>query len=203
MGQQPGDGNPGEEVNGDAAQLAEYGMHDRELVLDDDATEQAGAFHDQPLLGAGDAGRVLIGFVHERAEQADALHGNQPVVGNFDFAATHEGHGFDGGRITFHVRLAQVNLKAAHDGEDAAAFEFLAGDAAFEAAENRDAIEIGVRGTGAAPAIENLRPRRFGSAVGTGTRAGGLPDHQDADADDDEGPDGVKADVRNAQVFQN
>ena len=44
--QQPRDGNPREEVNNDAAQLAEYGMHIRELILDDDSAHKAGAFHD-------------------------------------------------------------------------------------------------------------------------------------------------------------
>ena len=44
--QQPRDGDPREEVNYDAAQLAEYGMHIRELILDDDSAHQAGAFHD-------------------------------------------------------------------------------------------------------------------------------------------------------------
>src|SRR3984957_4026635 len=160
-------------------------MHVCALVLDDDAAEQAGAFHDSPFPHCPrEWGRLLIGFVHEGAEHTDAFHGNQPVVWNFDFAAAHEGHGFDGCRITFHVRLAQVNLKAAHHGQDAAAFEFLAGDAAFEAAENCDAVEVRVRGTGAAPAIENLRPRRPCGAIGADARAGGLPDHQDSDADD-------------------
>ena len=66
------------------------------LVLYDDATEQAGAFHDEAFLRALDVGRLLIGFVHECAEQADAFHGYQPVVRKLQFAA-HEGHGLDGG----------------------------------------------------------------------------------------------------------
>ncbi len=105
--------------------------------------------------------------------------------------------------IAFHVRLAQINLKAAHDGQHAAAFEFFAGDAAFEAAENCDAVEIGVRGTGAAPAIENLWPRRPCSAIGTDARAGGLPDHQDTDSDDDQGPDGIEVDMCDTEIFKN
>ena len=56
-------------------------------------------------------------------------------------------HGFDGRLIAFHVRLAQVNLKSAHHGQDAPAFEFLAGDAALEAAENCHTVEISVRRT--------------------------------------------------------
>ena len=155
------------------------------------------------FLRAGDGGRLLIGFVHERAEQTDAFHRNQPLIRNFDFAAAHEGHRFDGGGIAFHVRLAQINLKAAHDGQNTAAFEFFAGDAAFEAAENCNAVEIGVRGTGAAPAIENLWPRRIGGAIRTDARAGGLPDHQDADSDDDQWPDGIEVDVRDTEIFKN
>src|SRR5271156_2161476 len=176
-------------------------MHGRELVLDDDATEHAGTFHDQFFLRAGDGGRLLIGFVHKCAEQADALHGNQPRVRNFDFAATHKGHGFDGGGIALHIRLAQINLKAAHDGQDAAAFEFLAGNPALEPAENCHTSKSGIGGTGAAPAIEKLRPLRPG-AVGTEARAGGLPDHQHANADDDQRPDGIEMDVCDAKIFE-
>src|SRR5271170_5898313 len=165
-------------------------MHNRALILYDDPAHQAHALHDQPLLRAGDGGRLLIGFVNERAKKADAFHGDQPRFRNFDFAATHEGHGLDRGRIAFHIRLAQVNLKSAHHGQDAAAFEVLAGDAAFEAAENCHTVEISVRGTDLAPAIEYLWPLSPGSAIGTDARAGSLPDH-------------VKADVRDAEIFQN
>ena len=149
IGQQPCNGNPCEEVNDEAAELAEYGMHGRELILYDNATDQAGALHDQLFCVPATVRRLLIGFVNERAEQADALHGNLPLVWNFDFAAAHEGHRLDRGGIAFHVRLAQINLKSPHDGQNAATFEFLARDAALESAKNCDTVKIGIRGTDA------------------------------------------------------
>ena len=83
IGQQPCNGNPCEQVNDDAAELAEDGMHNRALIFNDDAAHQAAcpsrlsAFACRRRSG----GRLLIGFVNEPAKKADAFHGDPPLSG--------------------------------------------------------------------------------------------------------------------------
>jgi hypothetical protein len=40
-------------------------------------------------------------------------------------------------------------------------------------------------------------------AVRVGARSGGLPDHQDADSDDHQWPDGIEVDVCDTEIFKN
>ena len=93
------------------------------LVLDDDAAHDGGSLHDQSFSRGAGWRRGLIRFVNVSAHEADAFHHHVPVVRHLDFAAAHQRDGFDRSRVAFDIGLAEVNLKAAENGEYLSTFE--------------------------------------------------------------------------------
>src|SRR5580700_4916767 len=185
IGQQPRDGNPSKEVNCEAPEIAEDWVHFRASVLDDDAAHDGGSLYDQLFSWRAWWWWTLIGFVDIPTHKADAFHRNIPGVRHLDFATAHKGDGLNGRRVTFDVGLSQINLKAAANGQDFSAFKVFGGRAPLKAAENGHVIEFRTGGV-RAPGAQIVPPRI--SWRSRGGRADRSPNHQKANAYDDERP---------------
>src|SRR5271154_105031 len=120
-------------------------------VLDFHAAEQGNAPKDQGFARvSGDcSGQSLglkvarLGAVDIAAENSLAIADDLPRFGNADFTpAKNSVNGeFDG--VFDHAGLAKINFDAAEDRGDRAALEVQCGDAAFDAAEEREFVEGG------------------------------------------------------------
>ena len=122
---------------------------------------------------------------------------------NLDFTAAHNRHGFNHRGVGFHVGFSQVDLEAAAERDQLSAAKSLRGAAFVEATKNRDVVQVGVVGTGAAPRVDVIHPLRTSGAVSaTAAPAHRLINHQDAHADDRQGPNAVEPEVADAEIAQ-
>src|ERR1700722_13167626 len=203
VGQQQRDEDPHQQVNEQASEFGENRMHGW-LVLHDHAAENGDAFDYQFLLLSRIPRRKLARFVGVAAENADAVHRDQPVFRNFDFATAHHGDGFDHRSFTGQdVRFAQVDLISPAERDQFAAAKVLSGNPLVEAAENGHVIQLGIFVAGAAPRVDVIHPLRIAAAIRAGaTPAHRLVDHRDADADHRQGPDALKSEMADAEVAE-
>src|SRR5215470_14636804 len=156
----------------------------QESILDFNAAEHRHSPHEQGLgrfrgIRLEMSRLVLIG-----AEHPDSLHDDQPVFRNHNLASAENRIGLDHGFASPDIRMPEIDLVAAENGNQARGLKVFGIDMALPASKNVEAVQLGF-----AP---ERRPFLHH----------GLPQHGDADDDDEHRPEFPEIHANESDLMQ-
>src|SRR5215813_2458287 len=113
-------------------------MHCRPSVTYLDTTHKGDALDNQGLLRL----RTLSSFQAVPSHERRYAHRDCPSFGNTNHAAAHQRANTNRSLATLNIRIAQIDIEAAHKGNDVAAAQVLSAYTVFSAAQDRKDIEM-------------------------------------------------------------